>query len=185
MRAALIALVVLLLPAALSAGTMGLYFTYTPVQMTYSPGPYEEFTAYVYLHNMECYVDAAEFKLNLPAGISMSTFELPEGSLNLGDPIVGLSATYWPPLNGFYPGYDLLCTVYLYASRWCTGTSTHYLAPNSVAAIVPEPEAGRLAVTCWPDNNIVDVTGLISYFCPEQIGTQDKSWGAIKSLYDK
>jgi len=161
-----------------------MYFTYNPGQMTYSPTAYEEFSAYVYVQGMECYVSAAEFMVALPAGVSLTSFDIPEGSLSLGSPDAGVAITYWPPLNGYYPGYNYLCTLHLLATRWCTGTSSHKLGPDAPATIVASPESGLLAVTCWPENFIVPVNGLTSYFCPDLIGTHDRSWGAIKSLYE-
>lgn len=186
MRAALITLVVLLLPAALLATpTMGVYFTWTPVQMTYSPTPYEEFTGYVYLQNTECYVTAAEFRIDPPAGIMLASFEIPPGSLNLGDPESGIAITYWPPLNGYYPGYNLLCTIGFVAMKWCVGGGGGGATLQDAPVIIlPHPETGRISTTCWPENMIFDVNPMTSIICPSQIGVHEKSWGAIKSLYE-
>lgn len=185
MRAAAIATLILLLPAALFAGTVGMYFTYTPNQMYYNPAPFEPFTGYVYGHGLNCYVNAFEFKLVLPAGIITQGFVIPEGSLTLGDLATGLSITYWPPLNGVDPGYNLLCTVNLLAlpngACACLGGAL----TNGLVCIGPTNDSGALLPreSCWPENNLVEVTGLTSMLCVDQVATQNASWGAIKSLF--
>jgi hypothetical protein len=182
MRAAFIATLILLLPAALlAAPTMGVYFTYTPDQMNYSPTPYEQFTAYIFAHHTECYLDAAEFQLGLPPGISMITFTLPPGTINIGDPIAGIAVAYWPPMDGWNPGYNLMCTVTLLATDWCwtQGGTMH----DASVMILPNPSAGAINGSCWPDNDLFQFAGLTSILCPDYIATQEKSWGAIKSLF--
>jgi len=85
MRVAVMAMTILLLPAALIAGpTMGIYFTYSPSQMEYYPTLYEEFAGYIYAHNTACYLDAAEFALEIPDGIVIIDLVLPLGALTLG-----------------------------------------------------------------------------------------------------
>jgi hypothetical protein len=182
MRAALIALTILLLPAALFAqGTIGIYFTGTG--MTYSPTQWEEFDGYVLLNGFECYVNAVQFAVSVPAGLALSSFSVPEGSLQLGDPEGGIAISYWPPLNGFFGEPQLLCTLNFLARKGCGAPSGMVDANLSV---VPDPLAippGVLA-TCFPDNDAHVLTGLTSIICPQEIAVQSKSWGAIKSLYE-
>jgi len=49
--------------------------------------------------------------------------------------------------------------------------------------VVAHHESGHIYGTCWPNNYKFDFVGLTSILCPHQIATQDKSWGAIKSLF--
>lgn len=183
MRAAIIAMMILLLPAALFAGgSIGVYFTYIPGQMHYSPTPFEQFTGYVYAFNSGCFLDAAEFRITVPAGLVVSGFGIPEGSLSLGDPInPGLSVTYWPPLSGFDPGYNLLCTLNFFAPVWCYSSGGTLI--DAPIAVVPTLDSGLLQYSCWPENYLVPFTPYTSILCPEMVGTQDASWGAIKSLF--
>lgn len=186
MRAAAIATMILLLPAVLfAAPTVGAYFTYAPNQMYYNPTPFEPFTAYIYGHALDCYVDAFEFGMMLPAGIVVTGFTVPEGSLTQGGLPTGLAITYWPPLNGVDPGYNLLCTVDLLAlppgaCMWLGGALV-----NAPLQIVADATAGAALPreSCWPENYLVEVVGLTSIICPDQISTESKSWGAIKSLF--
>jgi hypothetical protein len=82
MRTAIAMLVVALLPAtAFAAGTIGIYFTYNPGQMVYSPGPVEMFDGYIYLHNAQCMFRCVELKIEVPPGIGIAGYILPEGAL--------------------------------------------------------------------------------------------------------
>jgi hypothetical protein len=181
MRAATLAILILLLPAALLAvPTMGVYF-HNGGQMTYSPVQFEQFEAYVYEHNAQCYLDAAEFEICYPPGIVQIGFEIPVGSLSLGDPDTGVSITYWPPRDGWNPGYNLLCTLKLMAVDFCHSEGGGMADAHIV--IVPDHAVDHIYGSCWPDNYLFDYVGLTSIFCPTCIGTESKSWGAIKSLF--
>jgi hypothetical protein len=183
MRAAIIAMMILLLPAALFAGpTMGIYFTYNAGQMTYSPTANEMFTAYVYAQGTQCYLNAAEFEICYPPGILEIGFEVPPGSLTLGASAdEGLSIAYWPPMDGWNPGYNLLCTLHLFAADWCRCTGG--TLSDAPATIVPHHDTGLIQGSCWPENYLIEYTGLASIFCPEVYGVQETNWGAIKSLF--
>ncbi len=181
MRAAIIATLVLLLPAALFAGpTMGIYFTYTPGQMTYSPNLNEMFTAYVYAQNSACYLTGAEFEICYPPGVFELGWEVPPGSLTLGSgPDTGIAIAYWPPMDGWNPGYNLLCTLHLFAAMGC-GEGGMLDAP---IAIVMHHETGLIQGSCFPENTLFEFTGLESIICPGCVGTEETNWGAIKSLF--
>ena len=187
MRAALIAIMVLLLPAALFASgpTIGIWFDYR-VGMSYSPMPHESFVGYVYADNAGCYLNAVEFGVSpLPPSVYYDGFEVPEGSLVIGDPVTqgGVAITYFPPLNGYYPGYNELCKLYFTAEEdWCTDFGgTLWQVP---LAIVPHVETGLVQGACFPEGNLINFIGLTSIICPEHpISVETRSWGAIKSLF--
>jgi hypothetical protein len=182
MRVALIAMMILL-PAALFAGpTMGVYFTYAPGQMYYvTHAPYELFNGYIYAQSTECYLNAAEFALELPPGVIHMGHTLPAGALELGSLPVGLSVAYWPPMDGWNPGYNLLCTVQFMALEFCQCQGgTMFDAPLRVIA---HPETGLIQGSCWPENYLFEYTGLTSIVCPTPYGVQETNWGAIKSLF--
>jgi hypothetical protein len=183
MRITMIAVLVLLLPTVLLAiPNVGVYFQQG--QMSYSPGPYEEFAGYVYENGMDCYITAAEFRVSPPTGIMITGFEIPDGSLSLGDPLTGVSITYFPPLNG-YATCNRLCTVFFYASKWCLGGGGGGAVLADVPmSVLPHPDTGRIAVACYPENNLFDLTGITSTICPLAVGTHEKSWGAIKALFE-
>jgi hypothetical protein len=186
MRSIVIATLLLLVPAVLLGGqTMGVYFTYVPNQMYYSPAPFEPMTAYVYGHALNCFTSGIEFGIQLPPGIIMTGWSVPEGSLTIGDPLAGLAVTYFPPLNGFDPGYNLLAKVELLAlpdgaCLWYGGTIV-----NAPLRVVADPTSGAATPrqACYPDMYLVDVIGLTSIICPDMIATEETSWGAIKSLF--
>lgn len=183
MKSVAIAALLLLVPALLvAAPTMGVYFTYDPYNAHYSPSAAGEmFDGYLYAHNTDCYLTAVEFQLEIASpAIGFSGFEIPEGSLNLGDPLSGMSITYWPPLDGWNPGYNLLATFHFFSLDFCEclgGTM-----PESSISILPHPDTGYIRGTCWPDNDFVYYTGLTSTICPKLIATDEESWGAIKGM---
>ncbi|MGD1047655.1 MAG: hypothetical protein ABR899_02745 [Candidatus Krumholzibacteriaceae bacterium] len=176
MRATFIAMLVLLLPAAVLANpTMGIDFG--GGHYFYTPTAFVAFDAYVVANNAQCYIDASEFEVCYPAGIIQTGFDVPAGSLNLGDPDTGVSITYWPPMDGWNPGWNLLCTLHLMAIVPCDQQTDAHIS------IYPHHETGLDQVSCWPDNNLICLDPLTSIICPSQIAVQSKSWGSIKSLF--
>jgi len=167
-----------------SPGTIGLYFTNTPGQMHYSPVLGEEFKAYIYCHAVPCNLTAVEFSLKLPKGIVIESYEIPQGGLDVGLINEGMSIAYWPPFN---PGYILLCTLNLFALSYCWPAGGTLM--DAPATIVPHPDTGFLSCTCrtvtagQSKYDQVWLTGLTSIICPCWISTEEKTWGAIKSLY--
>jgi hypothetical protein len=188
MRAAIIAMLILMLPAALLAGqTMGVYFTGAPGQMWYSPAPFEYFKGYLYGHALNCQVSAIEFGLAMPPGIILSNpdplnptavLEVPETSVVMGSLPYGVSVSYFPPLNGYYPGYNLLGAIWILAlpDLICEGQ-------NLPLQVIPHGDTGMLHEACYPENYLQPVIGLTSIICPDVIATEETSWGAIKSLF--
>jgi len=183
MRVVMMTIMALLLPASLVAGpTIGVFFTNTPSRMEYYPLPFEQFNGYIYAHNTKCYLDAVEFALEIPDGIVILGYTLPVGALTLGGLPTGLSMALWPPLDGWNPGCNLLCTVDFIAVRSCfyKGKLDMVDAPLRVVA---HPDTGLIQGSCWPENYLFRYTGLTSEICPVYIGTKESSWGAIKSLF--
>jgi len=56
---------------------------------------------------------------------------------------------------------------------------------NVPLTVYPHPSASGSFVeaTRWPDGEIINVLGLTSIVCPETIGVEQSTWGAIKALY--
>lgn len=185
MRAALVAMLILLLPAALSAGPMmGIYFTYNPGQMTYSPTAYEEFYGYVFLTNSPCWTNGVEFKIARPAGIIIDEWTCEFPDLTIGT-LEGGIAMAFPPGYPPYEGYNWILTMKLLATKWCWNEGG--TLQDTPMSIVANPDSGYLRGSCGPkfpgDPDLYDIAGLTSIFCPYMIGTEEQSWGAIKSLF--
>lgn len=182
MRAATIATLILLLPAALFAGpTMGVYFSFVPGAMTYNPMPFEEFNGYLYAHNTACYLNAVEYAIELPAGVVLMGYTLPAAYVELGAPLTGHSIAIWPPMDGWNPGYNLINTFRFLAINSCylTGGTLH----DALLRVIPNPESGMIQGSCFPENYLFPYAGLTSIFCPEVYGVEETNWGAIKSLF--
>lgn len=182
----LVLIAALVVPGLLSAqATMGVYFE-NPGQMAYSP-PAPVFEGLLYLHNGDYYVTAVEYLLATPSDpghalVWLTGTAYPDNmSVELGDPFdtaLGHSLSYWPPLNGYTPGYNLLATYSFYMPNGpCVGIVDY---PLVVAA---NPSSGYLRGTYHPDNLTFPILGLTSILCPEQVAVEEESWGAIKSLY--
>jgi hypothetical protein len=181
-RALLIISVMLLFPGIVAAeGTVGVFFD-GPYVMTHCPETGEWFTAYLYMHAAEYYITGIEYQLLTPMDpghtmIMMGPVEYPDNStLQLGDPFSGHTITYWPPLNGYMPGYNLLCSFTFYAAA-AGGLEEYPLV------IGPHPDTGELRATYYPNNLYFYPAGLTSLLCPTVTATEEESWGAIKSLY--
>ena len=191
MRSVMTAITLVLLFVAANAlaqpqDTIGLYFSLDHEQMHYSPMPYEVFSGYVYCNAVQCDLSVVEFAVAFPPGVQLLSFSVPEGGLTIGNPSSGLSIAYWPPLN---PGYNLLCTLDLYAMSWCSGLGGTLI--DAPIGIQPHPETGLARYTCrtitagQSEYCVKLFCPLTSVLCPVAIAAQDKSWGSIKSLYGK
>jgi hypothetical protein len=185
----LVLIAALLVPGLLSAQTMGVYFD-NPGQMAASP-PGPVFEALLYLHGADYYVTAVEYSMFTPSDpthvlIGLIGVAYPDNmAVEYGDPFdvtFGHVISYWPPLNGYTPGYNLLATYtfFMYQECWNYGGGiVDY--PLVIGANVG---SGYLRGTYHPDNDTFPIIGLTSILCPEQVAVEEESWGAIKSLYE-
>jgi hypothetical protein len=102
--------------------------------------------------------------------------------VNLGDPLIGVSITYWPPLDGWNPGYNLLCVLHFLAVDKCLQCGGTLI--DVPIQIVPHPDTGMISGTCWPDNELFQFIGLTAIICPFGTATEESSWGAVKSMVE-
>jgi hypothetical protein len=178
--------VVLFASTSLMGATMGLYFDLWPGTMAYRPPepPPSFFDIYLYLHGADYFVTALEYGLMTPYDPTHSLFVILEikiadaAVVELGTPWTGHSLAFWPPLNGFDPGYNMICKYKCMALGACGANISDY-----PIVVGPHPESGQLWGTFFPNNETFPIVGLTSTLCPELIGVQSTSWGAIKSLY--
>ena len=183
-RVLLTVAVALLIPSILAAApaTVGVYFNgslaYTPTGL-----PGEPFVGALYIVQNEVYVTGLEYSLVTPNDPGHTQFIItgytypPSHRLTLGEVWGGHSVTYWPPLTGYPDGYDLLVT---YECRVLAPCDQMWDYPIVVSA---HPDSGYLRGTYAPDHEFFDIIGLTSIVCPLEYGTEEESWGAIKSMY--
>jgi hypothetical protein len=184
MKSIVIAAMILVLPmGALAQPTLGVYFDTWPGTMHTDVFPATPFTGYLYGHNIGCYVTAVEYTLLVPGSLFVTNLIYPPNfSVDMGDPLSGHALTYYPPLNGTIPGYNLLLTIEFFTlNNGCAWAGGTYV--DTPIVIVGYPDTGLISGTCYPDNTIFTFAGLTSILCPEQIGIEEESWGAIKALY--
>lgn len=194
MKMVMLFAVMLLVPAMLCAqATMGVYFGYEPGLRIYYPTPFSFFDVFIFIHNADVYVTAVEYQLQTPTEppehggahiwFQISEVHYPEKySVSLGNPFDGHSITYWPPLDGWAPGYNEICHLVCFTTEPCWtegGGMVEYLL-----VIGPHPDTGELKGTYWPGNPPFPIIGLTSKVCPEEpIGVEEESWGAIKAMF--
>ncbi len=190
MKRVLLSLVIaLLIPGMLVAeATMGIYFGYTPGSMAMSPPSFAEFDAYLYLRHADYYVTAIEYSLITPddpghAWFTITEVTYPDGkTIHEGDPFSGHSIAYWPPLNGYVPGYTLLCSYKCFILEPCWNEGGAMIDYDIVVG--PHPDSGCLRGTFAPDNEVFDIVGSTSVIYPEEpVAVGDEGWSAMKSMY--
>ncbi|UCF04633.1 MAG: hypothetical protein JSV33_11975 [bacterium] len=190
MRFILITVLVVMLPAALLGGpVLGVYFTYTPEQGHYDPSIGEAFNAYIYVHTWDCMLASVEFAIEVDhPSIIYNGFTIPEGWLNLGDPLSGVSITWFPPISDFEETHLLVCTVHYFSTDTCI-----YLGGSMLdlpVEVLPHPDGGGagggvyVVGACWPEYDIIQFEPRSGIICPDWIATEEMSWGAIKSLVE-
>ena len=178
-------LMIICLTAAASGTTLGLYFDFWPGQMAYAPVPVSFFDIYLYLHAAPYYATALEYQLVTPPDPAHTRFviiqyELGEGAVvELGDPWSGHSIAFWPPLNGYVPGYNMICKY-----RCMTFAPCGLGIADYPIVVGPHPGSGQLWGTFYPDNETFPIIGLTSILCPEYYGVEETSWGAIRKLFE-
>jgi|WetSurMetagenome_2_1015567.scaffolds.fasta_scaffold40934_2 hypothetical protein len=178
--------VVLFASTSLSGATMGLYFDLWPGTMAYTPPepPPSFFDVYLYLHGADYLVTALEYGLTTPYDPAHSLFVILEVEITsaavveLGNPWTGHAIAFWPPLNGFDPGYNMICKYKCLSLGICGVNMSDY-----PIVVGPHPDSGQLWGAFFPTNETFPIVGLTSTLCPNLIGVQNTNWGAIKSLF--
>ena len=190
-RVLLTVVVAILIPGLLNAtAVMGVFFDPDDPAMasgSYSPaGPLPfVFDAHIMLYYADQYVTGVEYQLLTPDDPGHSQFAYqgvvyPDNmSVELGDPFTGHAITFWPPLNGYLPGYNVCCTL-----RDCFILTPCASWPDYPVVIGPHPGSEELRGTYMPDNDFFPIVGTTSILCPDQIAVEEKSWGAIKTLFE-
>jgi len=185
---------VLFASTSLAGATLGLYFDLWPGTMAYAPPPTSFFDVYLYLHASNYYVTALEYQITTPLDPAHAFFAIVEVSytqqavVTLGSPLEGHSIAFWPPLDGYNPGYNMICKFKCMTLASClapggpTAQGEPVLADYPIV-VGPHPESGQLWGTFSPNNETFPIIGLTSTLCPESVGVENTSWGAIKSLY--
>jgi hypothetical protein len=175
---------VLFASTSLTAATLGIYFDFWPGAMAYAPMPASFFDVYLYLHASNYYVTALEYQITTPLDPAHAFFVIAEVHpadevvVTLGTPWEGHSIAFWPPLDGYTPGYNMICKYKCISLAPCLDVIVDY-----PIVVGPHPGSGQLWGTFYPNNEMFPIIGLTSILCPYQIGVENTNWGAIKNLY--
>lgn len=178
-RVLLIVAFALLVPGLVGAypATMGLYDA--AGKLHYEPTNGVTFQLYLYLVQSDYYVTSIEYQLVIPnTNLTIQSVEYPASmGTVLGDPLVGHTITYWPPMTGLPSGFDLMATLNCATTRSCNNMKDYPLA------IGVHPVSGELQGTNDPGGEFFPIVGLTTYLCLDLIEVENGTWGAIKSLY--
>lgn len=169
---------VLLMPvAAIAEPAIGFYFDLdASVNTLTDPVPMEATDGYIFAKGFDCYITAAEFMVQYPAAL-IWTGEEYTSSISMGQTSTGVSLSWWPPMDGWNPGYNLLATVHFVLTGDCAA-----MGSDLPIAVLPHPDTGLIQGAMWPDNVLFEAVGLAATICPSSIGVEEESWGAIKSM---
>jgi hypothetical protein len=187
----ILAVLMILVPETLGAATLGLYFDMKMNAMARDVDVESFFDVYIYLCAADHYVNALEYRILAPSDPALEFIELdkvtlPENIvLEMGDPMAGHSIAFWPPLNGYYPGYNFILKMRFISHAECP------MVPPGPGPVIwdyplvvgPHPDSGQLIGATWPEAEIFPIIGLTSTLCPRAIASEKTSWGAIKSLF--
>lgn len=143
---------------------MGIYFD--DGGMTYRPQTaYEQFDAHLYIQSDNYMVTAVEYQLLTPQDpfhslVVLINTSYPEyATLYIGDPLIGHSVAFWPPLA--YDGPYLVCSM-----RFFTLLDLCEENFDFPLVIGPHPDTGELRGAYYPDQELFDIIGLTSFLCP-------------------
>jgi hypothetical protein len=192
-RVLLTVAVALLIPSIVYAvdPTVGVYFEHG--HQFYTPTPYVPFYAALYIVQPDpdviYQVTGIEYSLEIldgfgnPAAAALTIIVDDDGwpwqftGAASGDPYSGHAATYFPPMSGYPYGYSKLVQYDMILIGDCFDWT------NLTINVVEDPRSGFLRGTYAPDNDKFPCVGLTSIICPADIGVEEESWGAIKSMY--
>jgi hypothetical protein len=123
------------------------------------------FDGYLILYNTDLYVTAVEFRLEIPSNIAVFDVEYNDNySISIGNVQSGISIAFWPPLD---VGTErcILCKYTFFAMDNCgAGLDDGMGSPIIVS---PHTDSGYLRGTYYPDHELFDITGEMSFLCSD------------------
>jgi hypothetical protein len=180
-----------IMPQVLGAATLGLFFDIKMDTMSRDVDIDSFFDVYMYLLNADHYIIGLEYQIVTPYDPDHTLIELDRVTLSdnvvleLGDPLSGHSLAFWPPINGYSPGYVLISKMRFLSHTSCPPEEPGpgpYVADFPMI-VGPDQESGELQGATWPEGDLFPIVGLTSIICPRVIAVEKSSWGAIKSLF--
>lgn len=168
---ALIVLLLLVPETAPATPHMGIYFSAPGCgdHLFAYPDPFIVFPVYIYLCDADYLVTAVEYQLETPTDPSHALFVVLDMMypnrkvLTLGDPFMGHSITFWPPLDGFQ-GYNFICALKCLTVSPCANEGGYI--EDYVLRIREHPDSGGLRGAYYPDHDLFSITsGLEAVLC--------------------
>jgi hypothetical protein len=140
---------------------------------------------YVVAKNLESWVAAVEYEIDIPDGIMYlgETFAPVSqgGTVAYGNSDIGLTISWSLPRNAFGPQGLLISTILgvWTADCYCqTGPRPILVGPYPY----PVPKT-RPSFVQWPELVEISAVGMTSLLCPGPVSTTESTWGGIKALY--
>jgi hypothetical protein len=132
----------------------------------------------IVLNNANAWVSAVEFTLSLPASMLYTGDIHQNGALNLGISPTGVAISWPLPQSAF--GALLVMQAQFF---WMCDGCSNIAHQNGLVDILAFPSSGQIRAVDWPNGNVITLVGAPALVCPTGVPVQDKTWGAIKSLY--
>jgi len=188
----LLFLAVFVIPGIVSAEA--LVGVFVDGKIFYSPAALTPFNAYLYILQDEYEVTGIQYSLTTPTdpghgNLLLVDFDFPYNhSVDIGDPWNGHAVSYNPPVSCYPNGYGMLVKYEFMILDDCYNNNGDLVDYRLDVVGHPDsglehPVYGGLYATSAPDHEGFPVTGLQTYFCPFEVDAQERSWGAIKSMY--
>lgn len=135
-------------------------------------------TLRVVANNFNMFMSTIEFSIQPPAVVATWSGDIHRaGALFLGQSPTGVTITYPIPLNAFLPA-----TVMYYEIIWLCAVCNEEADPIIVKG---HPYNNLITGIEWNTFREVYGVGMTSLLCPPPIGTEESTWGRVKSLYSE
>lgn len=137
-------------------------------------------TFYVVAQNVGTFINAVEYRIdytpvhNYFLKIGDFPAALDPYSFNIGSSETGISIGWSLPKNAFVP-FILQRVVVIWQCTGCLG--------SDVIQVLPHPATGFLGAVEFGTGRFIPCVGLTATIC-SHIATHEKTWGAVKSLYE-
>lgn len=157
------------------------YFDNTHTQTATECRPGGQFLdgLFVVANNFNNFAQAVEFQVNYPPAIQW-TSDSHNAPLFVGNSAAGIALSYQIPQNAFVQ-WRIMTAAFVYNCIDCDDAQFFGGGPQPVVV------SGYLAALAPRYTTIggveIDVLGMTSLICPGTVGTEETSWGQIKSLY--
>lgn len=137
-------------------------------------------TWYVVANNLNNFIKSIEYAVSYPPAVTWLA-DLPvTDTIVFGTTPTGVGQAFTDPGDGFGP----LVVIKVLVSWNCEVCGSGAGAWDQPVVAIPHPGTGFLRAVRWPDDFIIQLTGMTSIICPQVVPVEETSWGQLKALYE-